>query len=411
MATQWNISDWLRVPWPPQTLIRAPESIRSRIWVYELPERFNTDVDGPVAMKHGVYLKAERIFHSFLLHSTAVTRRYREASLYFVPMYTGLLSLASSTGRRSARQQLVAAALAVLQETSNHTWPSRSRDHVFVATSDRGRCFQDVEDRFLDATVLMHDGTSAYPRRTTSLPFSCHRAASDMVIPPVVDVGTRATGMGVPEAVSSSGTSSIPWSYFDHRDFLFVWRGSASRTQWTHLGHTAKAAATTTNLSNDVRQLLLRHYSTHRQATDRTINGMKPQHRELVSSRKVDKRAHYGEMRSALFCLAPSGWAQWTVRFFEAVQLGCLPVTFLSAPQDLRMPFADEINYAAFSVNVAPDAISSVRERLRAIATNRSRLREMQRRLWNARQALDWTDLSSRGTFARILNRLANRPR
>ena len=29
----------------------------------------------------------------------------------------------------------------------------------------------------------------------------------------------------------------------------------------------------------------------------------------LVSTRKVDKASHYLEMRRALFCLAPSGWA------------------------------------------------------------------------------------------------------
>ena len=100
----------------------------------------------------------------------------------------------------------------------------------------------------------------------------------------------------------------------------------------------------------------------------------------LISSRKVDKATHYAEMRRAIFCLAPPGWAQWTVRFFEAVHLGCLPVTFSPpSPTPLIRPFEDQIDYAAFSTNVPPSEAANLRQTLEAIAANRTRLRAMQR--------------------------------
>ena len=104
--------------------------------------------------------------------------------------------------------------------------------------------------------------------------------------------------------------------------------------------------------------------------------------------------------------------AQWTVRFFEAVQLGCIPVTFLSSAQRRpRMPFdSDGLDYARFSVNIPPGEIRmSLRSRLLAIAENRSALRGMQRALWEARPALDWSNLGRHGPFYRILQQLDKR--
>ena len=75
----------------------------------------------------------------------------------------------------------------------------------------------------------------------------------------------------------------------------------------------------------------------------------------------------------------------------------------------LRMPFDDQLDYTSFSINIPPTAIGSMRETLLAVAANRTRLRGMQRALWEARAALDWTDLSERGTFYRVVERLARR--
>ena len=64
------------------------------------------------------------------------------AAYFFVPLYTGQLA-ATSDSRRSARTAEVTAALAALAESAPSVWPARSRAHIFAATVDRGRCFQD----------------------------------------------------------------------------------------------------------------------------------------------------------------------------------------------------------------------------------------------------------------------------
>ena len=35
-------------------------------------------------------------------------------------------------------------------------------------------------------------------------------------------------------------------------------------------------------------------------------------------------------------CLAPAGWELWSVRFFEAILLGCIPVL---VTDDIQLPF------------------------------------------------------------------------
>lgn len=129
----------------------------------------------------------------------------------------------------------------------------------------------------------------------------------------------------------------------------------------------------------------------------------------LISTRKVTLTQHYAEMQESIFCLCPGGWAQWTVRFFEAVQNGCLPVTFYADEMPNTMPFADVVDYPAFALNVQPVAIPSLRATLGTIASNRSELRRRQRALWMARAAFDWTDLSPRGAFYHTLDALARR--
>lgn len=428
---QWNLSSWLRHPLPAHPL-PVPAVLEQRIYVYseeELPARWNSAVDGPVLMRHGVYLKGERIFHDLLRASAAVTVRRSDARFFFVPLYVGQLASSSTDGRRSVRVEETAAALAALAATKDAVWPSRARDHIFANAVDRGRCFQDDGlDRFLDAAVLMYEGTARYPPSPGASshklppPFPCHREESDVVLPPIVDVGAHTARRYPPELTHSADT--FPWSFFTHRETLFVWRGSATRTAWaagaaeanvrmTLLGafgsKSASGAAVGANANNNSEPTGRSAVATSMGWSAR-LDAMP----SLVSARKVDKDAHYREMRDALFCLAPSGWAQWTVRFFEAVQLGCIPVTFLSSAQRRpRMPFdTDGLDYTRFSVNIAPGEIrTSLRSRLLAIAGNRSALRGMQRALWEARPALDWSNLGRHGPFYRILQQLDKRSR
>jgi len=103
--------------------------------------------------------------------------------------------------------------------------------------------------------------------------------------------------------------------------------------------------------------------------------------------------------------------------------VGCLPVTFRAVglgkrvarararerdPAATEMPFEDSIDYAAFTVNVFPDAAGGTLHALAALAARPDEVRRMQRALWEARARLDWTDLE-RGPFRLVMEALAAR--
>ncbi len=112
-------------------------------------------------------------------------------------------------------------------------------------------------------------------------------------------------------------------------------------------------------------------------------------------------------MREAVFCLCPSGFAQWSQRFYQAAALGCLPVTFWDPRWPNAMPFEREIDYASFSLNVPPAEIPQLRARLEAVARDPERLRRMRLALVRHRPAFDWADLGDEGPLHRTLRELA----
>ncbi|CAI5474990.1 unnamed protein product [Closterium sp. Yama58-4] len=67
------------------------------------------------------------------------------------------------------------------------------------------------------------------------------------------------------------------------------------------------------------------------------------------------------EWQRAVFCICPPGHSQWTSRPFKALISGCIPVTFF---RDHDNPWGDEVDYSAFSINIDPDDIASLRYRL-----------------------------------------------
>lgn len=57
----------------------------------------------------------------------------------------------------------------------------------------------------------------------------------------------------------------------------------------------------------------------------------------LFGAESVDMRQYASELRSSVFCLVPRGHAGWTVRLFEALLAGCIPVVYAS---QTHLPFA-----------------------------------------------------------------------
>ncbi|CAI5521920.1 unnamed protein product [Closterium sp. Naga37s-1] len=67
------------------------------------------------------------------------------------------------------------------------------------------------------------------------------------------------------------------------------------------------------------------------------------------------------DWQHSVFCICLPGHSQWTSRPFKAVISGCIPVTFFREHDN---PWHDTLNYDAFSVNIDPDDVPSMRARL-----------------------------------------------
>ena len=107
MEHRWNFSSW--APLPAQ-LIDVPLALVQKIFIHPLPDRWNGAVDARVKMKHGVYLKFERVFHEYLSRSHAVATSATAAMYIFVPIYTSHLgsneqSSSSSSSISSLRRR------------------------------------------------------------------------------------------------------------------------------------------------------------------------------------------------------------------------------------------------------------------------------------------------------------------
>lgn len=79
------------------------------------------------------------------------------------------------------------------------------------------------------------------------------------------------------------------------------------------------------------------------------------------------------------FCLAPRGFGRSSFRFFEAMQLGCIPVYFWD---DIEwLPYKDILDYSKFAVSIHSDDIYKTSEILNGISDEQygEMLEEMQK--------------------------------
>jgi len=56
---------------------------------------------------------------------------------------------------------------------------------------------------------------------------------------------------------------------------------------------------------------------------------------------------YHKELASSRLCLAPAGWELWSVRLYEALLLGCVPVIMSDG---LELPFQSRIDYSKMTV-------------------------------------------------------------
>ena len=107
------------------------------------------------------------------------------------------------------------------------------------------------------------------------------------------------------------------------------------------------------------------------------------------------------ETLAAKFCLAPRGYGRSSFRFFEAMQLGTVPVYVWDDKEWL--PYQDELDYSQFSVSIHQGDIQNLARRLRSI-----RKEEYEKMQENLTKVQHWFTLEGMASYiARYLQRNA----
>ena len=113
-------------------------------------------------------------------------------------------------------------------------------------------------------------------------------------------------------------------------------------------------------------------------------------------------------MARSVFCLAPPGQTQDSVRVFRAIIKGCIPVTFYRGndrpfERHLRMP------WDAFSINLQADDYAQLNRVLQAILDNPKRLQELQSALAAVQRRFVWDPKVRDGVLGSIERELSLR--
>lgn len=113
-------------------------------------------------------------------------------------------------------------------------------------------------------------------------------------------------------------------------------------------------------------------------------------------------------MARSVFCAAPPGQTQDSVRVFRAIIKGCIPVTFYRGND---RPFERHLHvpWDTFSVNIQPDDYTQTNRILQAILDDPRRLAYLQRALAAVQGRFVWDAQASEGVLGGIERELSLR--
>lgn len=313
-----------------------------KIYVYELPTRYNTDwLTNERCSNH--LFASEVAIHKALINSDVRTFDPFEADFFFVPVYVSCnFSAVNGFPAIGHARSLISSAIQLISSEFTFWNRSSGSDHVFVASHDFGSCFHTLED------VAMADGIPENLRNSIILQtfgvkydHPCQRA-EHVVIPPYVS----------PESVRKTlATADVNGK----RDIFAFFRGKMEIHPKNVSGR---------YYSKKVRTVILQKYGNDR--------------RFYLKRHRFS--GYQSEILRSTFCLCPLGWAPWSPRLVESVVLGCVPVIIADG---IDLPFSSAVPWSEISITVAEKDVGKLGSILEnVVATN---LSSIQKKLWDPR--------------------------
>lgn len=311
-----------------------------KIFVYELPSKYNTDwLSNERCSTH--LFASEVAIHKALMTSHVRTLDPYEADFFFVPVYVSCnFSTINGFPAIGHARSLISSAIQLI--SSQYVFWNRTRgyDHVFVASHDYGACFHAMEDRaiadgipeFMKNSIVLQTFGVKYKHPCQDV--------ENVVIPPYIPTESIRRTL---ERAPITG----------RRDILVFFRG--------------KMEVNPKNVSG-------RYYSKR----VRTVIWKKFSGDRRFYLQRHRFAGYQSEIVRSVFCLCPLGWAPWSPRLVESVAFGCVPVIIAD---DIQLPFPWAVKWPEISLTVAEKDANKLGKILEHVAA--TNLSTIQRNLWD----------------------------
>ncbi|KAL4272160.1 hypothetical protein GQ457_13G022240 [Hibiscus cannabinus] len=238
--------------------------------------------------------------HRLLLESRFRTRKKEEADLFFVPAYVKCVRMMGGLNDKEINQTYVK----VLSQMP-YFRRSGGRDHIFVFPSGAGaHLFRSWATYINRSIILTPEGD-----RTDKRDVSAFSTWKDIIIPGNIDDGMTKAGP----------TIFQPWPL------------SKRRYLANYLGRAQKKVGRLKLIE------LAKEYPDKLECPELQFSG----------PNKLGRLEYFQHLGNAKFCLAPRGESSWTLRFYEAFFVECVPVIL---SDQVELPFQNVIDYTQISI-------------------------------------------------------------
>jgi len=311
-----------------------------KIYVYDLPAEFNSDLKRDQRRCINDQYGTEIMFHENILKHEVRTLDPLEAEFFLVPLYGECFLFREN--QRAGKEALKITnkwfrrALQIVTQEHPHWNRTQGRDHVFVFAGARGpHIFQDWKKHIKKSIFLTPEGD-----RSLSEQFNTWK---DVVIPGLEN-----------EPSFTSGSNREKYSASQRNIFAFF-RGTI---------HNKGGASYS-------RGLRIKMEAQLRDKKDVVFSEQTPD---------CDRKCYRDSMARSVFCVCPRGWSPWTLRAYQAMMSGCIPVIIAD---EIEFPYENAIDWRELTIKISEVNAERTYEILKSISNETiHKKREAVDRVW-----------------------------
>ena len=282
-----------------------------KIFVYDLKPEYNTDLARDQPRCRTDQYGTEIRFHENLMHHAVRTTNPEEAEFFFVPIYGEcyLFRETQNSGTNNAMKVTnlwYRDALKTIQTEHPYWNRTDGRDHVWSFPGARGpHIFRDWKKLIKKSIFLTPEGDRSFGEQFNTW--------KDIVIPGLE-----------PDSEFIEGKLRKQSSL--KKDIFAFFRG-------TILNKAGILA-----YSRGIRPKMEAAFK---------------KHKDVIFTEEIpscDRDCYRKELTRSTFCLCPRGWSPWTLRAYQAMMVGCIPVIIAD---EIELPYENSLDWTKLSVKIA----------------------------------------------------------